>query len=159
MSAITIDRTGTRDGLLRLAMRADAVITGLAGVAGIPLTGWLAETSGTTLTFEYGMAAFFIAYGVVVFGLAALPSVRRAGMCVVIANLLYTVAVVVLVLADVFPLTTTGVVLTWGPASTPPYSPSCNTRGGAAPRRKPLPTGHLCHGFDRNACHKWPLGA
>jgi hypothetical protein len=112
MSAITIDRTGTRDGFLRLAMRADAVITGLAGVAGIPLAGWLAETSGTTTAFEYGMAAFFIAYGVVVFGLAALPSVRSAGMAVIVANLLYTVASVIFVLADVFPLTTTGVVLT-----------------------------------------------
>jgi hypothetical protein len=111
MSAITIDRTGTRDGLLRLAMRADAVITGLAGLAGLPLAGWLAETSGTTIGFEYGMGAFFIAYGVVVFGLAALPSVRRAGMGVIVANLLYTVAAIVLVVADVFPLTDTGVVL------------------------------------------------
>jgi hypothetical protein len=114
MSAITIDRTGTRDGLLRLAMRADAVISGLAGLAGIPLAGWLAETSGTTTTFEYAMGAFFIAYGLVVFGLAALPSVRRAGMGVVIGNLLYTVAAVALVIANVFPLTTTGVVLTLG---------------------------------------------
>ena len=55
---------------------------------------------------------FFIAYGLVVFGLAALPSVRRAGMGVIIANVLYTVAAVVFVLADVFPLTATGVVLT-----------------------------------------------
>jgi hypothetical protein len=112
MSAITIDRTGTRDGFLRLAMRADAVITGLAGVAGLPLASWLAETSGTTIAFEYAMAGFFIAYGAVVFGLAALPSVLRAGVGVMIANLLYTVAAVVLVLADVFPLTATGVVLT-----------------------------------------------
>ena len=110
MSAITIDRTGTRDGLLRLAMRADAVITGLAGVAGIPLAGWLSDLSGTTLENEYAMSAFFIAYGVVVFGLAALPSVRRPGMGVIIANLLYTVAAVVAVFA--VPLTTTGVVLT-----------------------------------------------
>src|SRR4051812_37146146 len=110
MSAITIERTGTRDGLLRLAMRADAVITGLAGVAGLPLAGWLAKTSGTTTAFEYGMAAFFIAYGVVVLGLAALPSVRRAGMAVIAANLLYTVAAVVAVL--LMPLTTSGVVLT-----------------------------------------------
>jgi hypothetical protein len=110
MSAITIDRTGTRDGLLRLAMRADAVITGLAGVAGIPLAGWLSELSGTTPATEYAMSAFFIAYGVVVFGLAALPSVRRAGMGVIIANLLYTVAAVVAVFA--VSLTTTGVVLT-----------------------------------------------
>jgi hypothetical protein len=112
MSAITIDRTGTRDGFLRLTMRADAVLTGLAGLVGLPLAGWLAEISGTTPAFEYGMGAFFIAYGVVVFGLAALPSVRRAGMGVIIANLLYTVASVVFVLADVFALTATGVVLT-----------------------------------------------
>jgi hypothetical protein len=112
MSAITIDRKGTRDGLLRLALRADAAISGLGGAAGIPLAGWLSGVSGTTKAFEYGMAAFLITYGVVVFALAALPSVRRAGMGVVIANLLFTVATVVLVLADVFPLTATGVALT-----------------------------------------------
>jgi hypothetical protein len=111
MSATTIDRTGTRDGLLRLAMRADAAISALVGLAGIPVAGWLADLSGTTTSFEYAVAAFLIAYGVVVFGLAALPSVRRAGMGVIIANVAYTVAAVVLVLADVVPLTSTGVVL------------------------------------------------
>lgn len=111
MSATTIDRTGTHDGLLRLAMRADAAISGLVGLAGIPLAGWLAELSGTTKTFEYGMGAFLIGYSVVVFGLAALPSVRRAGMAVIVANVLYTVAAIVLVLADVFPLTAAGVVV------------------------------------------------
>jgi hypothetical protein len=114
MSEITINRSGTRDGLLRTAMRADAVISGLAGLAGLPLARWLSETSGTTTTFEYAMGAFFVAYGVVGLRLAALPSVRRAGMAVVIGNLLYTVAAVALVVADVFPLTTTGVVLTLG---------------------------------------------
>src|ERR1700722_10684396 len=105
MSATTLDRRGTRDGLLRLAMRADAAISGLAGVAGVPLAGYLATVSGTTKAFEYGMAAFLISYGVIVFWLATLPSVRRVGMGVVVANLLYTVAAVVLVLTDVFPLT------------------------------------------------------
>jgi CHASE2 domain-containing sensor protein len=113
MTAITSRRLSeSTDSLLRFAMRADAVLTGLAGIAGIPVAGWLADTSGTTVAFEYGMAAFFIAYGVVVFGLAALSSVKRPGMVVVIANLLYTVAAIVFVLAGVFPLTTTGVVLT-----------------------------------------------
>lgn len=111
MSATTIDRTGTRDGLLRLAMRADAAISGLIGLAGIPLAGRLAELSGTTKAFEYAMGAFLVAYGVLVFGLARLPSVRRAGMCVIIGNLTYTVAAVVLVLADVFTLTSAGVAL------------------------------------------------
>lgn len=111
MSATTIDRTGTRDGLLRLVMRADAAISGLVGLAGIPLAGWLAEISGTTKAFEYGMAAFLIVYGVVVFGLATLPSVRRAGMGVIIANLAYTACAIAFVLTDVFPLTSAGVVL------------------------------------------------
>ncbi|WP_025736094.1 hypothetical protein [Mycobacterium genavense] len=114
MSATTVDRAGTRDGLLRLAMRADAAITGLVGLAGVPLAGYLASTSGTTKAFEYCMAAFFVTYGALVLWLASLPSVRRAGMAVVLGNLLYTVTAVVLVLADVFPLTATGVVLTLG---------------------------------------------
>jgi hypothetical protein len=112
MTAIATPRlTDSTDSLLRFAMRADAVLTGLAGIAGIPLANWVAELSGTTTTFEYSMSAFFIAYGLVVFGLAALPSVKRAGMAVVFGNLLYTAASIVFVLADVFPLTTTGVVL------------------------------------------------
>jgi hypothetical protein len=114
MSATTLDRKGTRDGLLRLAMRADAAISGVAGLAGVPLAGYLATASGTTKAFEYGMAAFLISYGVLVFWLATLPSVRRAGMAVVLGNLLYTVAAVVLVLTDVYPLTATGVVVTLG---------------------------------------------
>jgi hypothetical protein len=113
MTAITSRRLSeSTDSLLRFAIRADALITGIAGIAGLPLARWLANTSGTPVAFEYGMSAFFIAYGVLVFGLAALPSVKRAGMAVVIGNLLYTVAAIVMVLADVFPLTTTGVVLT-----------------------------------------------
>lgn len=113
MTAITSRKlTESTDSLLRFAMRADAILTALAGIAGIPLAGRLAELSGTTRTFEYSMSAFFIAYGVVVFGLAALPSIKRPGIAVVIANLLYTVAAIVLVLTDVLPLTTTGVVLT-----------------------------------------------
>jgi hypothetical protein len=112
MSAITTDRIATHDSLLRLTMRADAALSGLAGAAGLPLAGWLSTHSGTTKAFEIGMAAFLIAYGVVVFGLAALPSVRRAGMAVIVANLLFTVATVVLVLEDVFPLTAFGVIAT-----------------------------------------------
>lgn len=89
--------TTRTDSLLRLAMRADAVLTGLTGVVGVPLAGWLAQASGTTIAFEKAMAAFYVAYGVVVFALATLPSVKVAGMA--------------LVLAGVFPLTTLGVVL------------------------------------------------
>lgn len=112
MTALSVRLNESTDALLRFAMRADAILTGLAGIAALPLAGWLADISGTTTTFEYGMAAFFIAYGLAVLGLAALPSVRKAGMAVIVANVLYTVAAVVLVVSNVFPLTTIGVVLT-----------------------------------------------
>jgi peptidoglycan/LPS O-acetylase OafA/YrhL len=82
------------------------------GLAGIPLAGWLAEISGTTKAFEYSMSAFFIAFAVGVFAFAARPSVKRTGIVVAAGNVLYTVASVVFVLADVLPLTTVGVVLT-----------------------------------------------
>ena len=114
MTAISTRLNESTDSLLRFAMRADAVISGLAGIAAIPLAGWLTETSGTTKAFEYSMGAFFIVFGVAVLWLAAQPSVRRAGMWVAIGNLLFTVASVVLVLSDLMPLTTTGVVLTLG---------------------------------------------
>lgn len=113
MTAITTPRLKeSTDSLLRFAMRADAVLTGLAGIAGIPFAGWLAGISGTTTTFEYSMSAFFIAYGVVVLTLAQLPSLRTPGIAVIAANLVYTAAAVVFVLAGVMPLTTMGVVLT-----------------------------------------------
>lgn len=113
MTAITAGRPATAsDSLLRLAMRADAVLTGLAGIAGIPLAGWLANVSGTTTTIEYSMAAFFIAYGAVVLGLAALPSLRWPGIAVIAANWLYAAAAVVVVLTDVWTMTTVGTVLT-----------------------------------------------
>jgi hypothetical protein len=115
MTAISTPRfKESTDSLLRFALRTDAILSGIAGIAAIPLAGWLAETSGTPIAFEYGMGAFFIVFGVGVFWLAAQPSVRRAGLAVAIGNLLFTIACVVLVLADVFPLTTTGVVLTLG---------------------------------------------
>ncbi|KUI38508.1 hypothetical protein [Mycobacterium sp. GA-2829] len=111
MTAVAADIT-TRDRFLRLAMRADAVLTGLAGLAALPWAATLADWSGTTTTIEYALAAFFIAYGLVVFGLSTLPSLRTAGLAVIVANLAYTVAAVVVVATDVWTMTTVGVVLT-----------------------------------------------
>ena len=113
MTAITTPRLkGSSDSLLRFALRADATASGLMGIAGIPLAGWMAEVSGTPIAFEYAVSAFFIAFAVGVFALAARPSVKQTGIVVAAGNVLYTVAAVAFVLADVFPLTTVGVVLT-----------------------------------------------
>ena len=115
MTATTTPRLkSSNDSFLRFALRLDATCSGLMGIAGIPLAGWLAEMSGTPIAFEYAVSAFFIAFALGVFALAARPSVRQAGIVVAIGNVVYAVAAVVLVLAGVFPLTTMGVVLTLG---------------------------------------------
>lgn len=111
MTALSLPKLNeATDSLLRFAMRADAVLTGLAGIAGLSLARWMAEMSGTTVGFEYAMSAFFIVYGVIVLALAALADLRRAGLAVIIANAVYTVGAVALVLSGVFALTTIGVV-------------------------------------------------
>ena len=102
------------DSFLRFALRARRVVSGLAGIGAIALAGWLAETSGTTKAFEYSMGAFFIAFAAGVLWLSAQPSVRHGGMIVAVGNILFTVACVVLVLVDVFPLTATGVAIILG---------------------------------------------
>jgi hypothetical protein len=100
------------DSFLRFALRADATLSGLMGIAAIPLAGWLAEISGTSVAFEYAVGAFFIAFAVGVFSLAARPSVKQAGIVIAVGNVVYAIAAVVFVFADVFPLTTFGVVAT-----------------------------------------------
>ncbi|BBY46095.1 hypothetical protein [Mycolicibacterium celeriflavum] len=113
MTALSTMRLNeSTDSLLRFALRADATCSLLMGIAGIPLAGWMAEISGTTKAFEYSVSALFMVFAVAVFALAALPSVKLPGIAVAVGNVVFTIAAVGLVLADVFPLTTTGVVLT-----------------------------------------------
>ncbi|MET0453818.1 MAG: hypothetical protein ABW137_18460 [Mycobacterium sp.] len=110
----TITAPATKDAFLRFAMRLDAVLTGLVGIVGLAVAPWLAELSGTTPAIEYSMAAFFVVYGAVVFGLSRLASVRGAGIGVMVANVVYTAAAIAVVLAGVVSLTTMGVALTLG---------------------------------------------
>ncbi len=115
MSAITAGATSTRsDSFLRLAMRADALISGVAGVGLLLLAPRVAELSGTTPATEYATGAFFVGFSVVVLALAARDAVRTSGLILAIGNFLFTVLTVGVVLAGVWPLTTTGVVLVLG---------------------------------------------
>src|SRR4029079_7349266 len=107
MTAISTPKLAdSTDSLLRFALRADATASGLMGIAGIPLAGWLSDVSGTSIAFEYTLSAFFIVFAAGVLAFAARPSVKRTGIVVAAGNVLYAVASVVFVLADVFPLTT-----------------------------------------------------
>jgi hypothetical protein len=106
--------TESTDSLLRFAMRADAVLSGITGIALLLLANQVAEMSGTTAAVEYATGAFFVGFAAVVLVLAARPSIRTSGLLLAIGNLLFSVATVVVVLAGVWPLTTTGVVLVLG---------------------------------------------
>jgi hypothetical protein len=97
------------DSLLRFAMRADATLTGLAGLAVAAAADPISARTGLTSLQEYGMGAFFVALGLGVFILAALPDLRRAGTGVVIANIVYTLVTVVVVAVGFLPLTAVGV--------------------------------------------------
>lgn len=114
MSTITVPKTTARDGFLRFALRLDAVLSGLVGVVGLGIAPRLAELSGATPAIEYALSAFFVVYGVAVYGLSMLRSVRPTGVAATIGNVVYAAATIVFVLADALPLTTTGVVLTLG---------------------------------------------
>src|ERR1700751_4382178 len=97
------------DWLLRFAMRADATLTGLCGLAVAVVADPLSSLTGLTSLQEYTLGAFFVLYGLVVFSLAALPNLRRAGIGVVIANVVFTVAAVAVVAEDWLPLSAAGV--------------------------------------------------
>ena len=91
-------------------MRVDATLTGLFGLAAAFVADPLSSLTGLTSGQEFAMAAFFVLYGLVVFILAAAPNLRRAGIGVVAANIVYTVAAIVA--AEVVPMTVTGVAAT-----------------------------------------------
>lgn len=100
------------DSLLRFAMRLDATLTGLVGLVIAAAADPISSLTGLSSLAEYGLGAFFVLYGLVVFGLAAAPDLRRAGIGVVIGNIVLTVAAVVVVVADALPLTETGIAAT-----------------------------------------------
>lgn len=111
-TATTAPRTAAKDSFLRFALRLDAVLTGLAGVANGVFATQIAEMAGTTTALEYGMSAFFIGYGIVVYLLSRMRELRVPGLVVIAANVLYTVGSVLFVVAGAYPLTTFGIVIT-----------------------------------------------
>ncbi len=102
------------DSLLRFAMRADGLLSGLAGIGTLIFAHQIAALSGTSPGVEYAVGGFFVVFGIAVLVLAARPSIRMPGLVVAIGNVLFSVATVIVVLAGVWPLTTAGVALVLG---------------------------------------------
>jgi hypothetical protein len=98
------------ESLLRFAMRADATLTGLCGLAIAFFADPLSSLTGLTSLQEYSLGAFFVLGGFAVFSLAALPNLRRVGIGVVAANVVFTLAAIVA--AEALPMSGTGVAAT-----------------------------------------------
>jgi hypothetical protein len=95
------------DSLLRFAMRADATLTGLCGLAVAFFADQISSLTGLTSGQEYALGAFFVLSGLLVFTLAAVPNLRRVGIGIVAANIAFTLAAIVA--AGALPVTATGV--------------------------------------------------
>jgi hypothetical protein len=93
-------------------MRADATLTGLFGLAAAVAAGPLSSLTGLTSTQEFALGTFCVLSGLAVFIIAALPNLRRAGIGVVVANIVCTVAAVAAVETGVLPLTGMGIAAT-----------------------------------------------
>lgn len=98
------------DSLLRFAMRADATLTGLCGLAIAFLADPLSSLTGLTSLQEFSLGAFFVFGGLAVFMLAAAPNLRRVGKGVIVANVVFTLGAIVA--AEALPLSGPGIAAT-----------------------------------------------
>lgn len=112
MTATSISApVAAKDRLLRTAMRADAVLSGLAGVGIVALAGPLSEVTGLSRVVESIAGVGFVLYGLAVWLLARRADVRGAGIAVATANLAYTLLAVSAVVFGLLPLTGAGVAV------------------------------------------------
>ncbi|MFJ2015091.1 hypothetical protein ACIQJ8_31885 [Streptomyces globisporus] len=102
--------TGT-DGFARLALKLDGVATGLNGIAYLALATVLDSFFGVPTAVQYPVGAFLLyAVGVLVIGTR--KEISRTGlMAVIVANLLWVVLSLVVVVSGV--LSPTGVGAVW----------------------------------------------
>ena len=99
------------DSLLRFAMRADATLCAALGLLLAMAADPLSRLSGLSATSEWLAGAALVVYGVTLYVMAAAPFVRRIGIGIVVANVVFAVAVVAIVAAGVLPLTGMGVAM------------------------------------------------
>jgi hypothetical protein len=100
------------DSLLRFAMRLDATLSGLVGLFVAAAADPISSLTGLSSIAEYGVGAFLVLGGLAVYALAGVSDLRRAGVGLIVGNVLLTVAVLVVVVAGALPLTATGVAAT-----------------------------------------------
>ena len=106
-------RTAEPFGLLRLALRLDAAVSGLAGVLGFMGGSALGDLLGLTPGQLAGVSAFFVLYALVVGGVSLPERISRlAASAIIVANVGWSATTVLTVVAGWLPLTLLGEVLT-----------------------------------------------
>jgi hypothetical protein len=99
------------DSLLRFALRADATLCAGTGLLIAMAADPLARLSGLSSTSEWIAGAALVCYGVGLYVLAAVPGIRKIGVGIVVANLLFAVAATAVLAGGLLPLTGAGVAM------------------------------------------------
>lgn len=112
MTAVTTRPTPDTDSLLRFALRADATLCGAGGLVIALAADPLSRLSGLSATSEWIAGAALVGYGSTLYLAAGVPDVRRVGVGVLVGNVVFAVAVAVVLTAGWLPLTAFGVAST-----------------------------------------------
>jgi hypothetical protein len=105
-------RGRSEEWVLRFALRADATVCGGLGLLVAMAADPLSRLSGLPATTEWFLGAGFVAYGALLYLLAGVGDIRRNGLGNVVASVAFAVAVVMVLIAGVLPLTGAGVAMT-----------------------------------------------
>jgi hypothetical protein len=99
------------DSLLRFAMRADATLCAGVGLMVAMAADPLSRLSGLSAASEWIAGAALVGYGVALYVMAAASFVRGIGIGIVVANVVFAVVAVSVLVAGVLPLTVAGVAM------------------------------------------------
>jgi hypothetical protein len=105
-------RTVSDCSLLRFAMRLDATLCAATGLFVAALADPLSRLSGMSATSEWIAGAGLVGYGALLYSLASAPGIRRVGIGIVIANVVFAIVAGAVVAAGALPLTGVGVAMT-----------------------------------------------
>jgi hypothetical protein len=92
-------------------MRADATLCAGTGLLIAFAADPLSRLSGLSAVSEWIAGAALVLYGAALYVLAAAPAIRRIGVGIVAANLVFAVVTVAVLASGVLPLTAAGVAM------------------------------------------------
>jgi len=100
------------EGFARMALKLDAVATGLNGIAYLALATVLDSFFGVTTAVQYPVGAFLLLYALGVLAIGTRKEINRTGLtAVIVANALWVVLSLVVLISGV--LSPTGVGSLW----------------------------------------------